>query len=69
MQTAVAIAYKIYILEGMRMKTRVLYLLLVLTIILSLIPMAVSATEHNTGDLSVQITHISLDPTKDALGL
>ena len=50
------------------MKTRVLYLLLVLAIILSLIPMAVSATEHNTGDLSVQITHISLDPTKDALG-
>ena len=50
------------------MKNRVLSWILVLTMVLSLIPSVAFATEQNSDDLTLQITHISLKPAKDALG-
>ncbi|MBR5570821.1 MAG: exo-alpha-sialidase [Oscillospiraceae bacterium] len=49
------------------MKTRVLALLLTLAMLVSLVP-AAFATEQGNADTTLKITHVSLDPSKDALG-
>ncbi|MBR5570820.1 MAG: family 43 glycosylhydrolase [Oscillospiraceae bacterium] len=49
------------------MKNRVLALLLTLALLVSLVP-AVFATEQGNDDPTLKITHVSLDPAKDALG-
>lgn len=50
------------------MKNRVLALLLTLVMVLPLIPTVAMAATRSSDDLTLQITHISLDPAKDALG-
>ena len=50
------------------MKNRVLALLLTLVMVLSLIPTVAMAATRSSDDLTLQITHISLDPANDALG-
>ena len=47
-------------------KTRILSFLLALVMVLAMLPVGAFATE--SADLAVNITHISLDPSKDALG-
>ena len=52
-------------------KTRILAILLALVMVLGMLTVSAFATEstdQTTDDLSVTITHISLDPAKDALG-
>ena len=47
-------------------KTRILSLLLALVMVLGMLPVSAFATESS--DLTVEITHVSLNPAKDALG-
>ena len=52
-------------------RTRILSLLLALVMVLGMLSVTVFATDSAdtaTGDLTVQITHVSLNPAKDALG-
>ena len=49
------------------MKIRILSLLLALVLLLGMLPVSAFAAE-TAADAVVEITHISLNPSKDALG-